>query len=229
MSFILDALRKSEGERQREEAPSLARVPLAVAKNGIPAWTWIVIGCLGVSVVALAGLWLQRIGAHGSELAPEPSSAQARELARASEHDEAEPVPSPLAAPAVAPPAPTDQRLQAGGPPATVAEAGGARAALIDDAALAQPSSSAAAAGTSGGNLRVFRSVAEMIAAGISIPPVTFELHVFDADPSKRSVFFSGSAYREGQRIKDGPLIVEITAEGVILDQAGRRLLLRSQ
>jgi hypothetical protein len=65
------------------------------------------------------------------------------------------------------------------------------------------------------------------MAAGFSIPSLVLEIHVFDPDPAKRSVFFSGSRYREGERIKDGPQIIEITPEGVVLDQNGRQALLR--
>lgn len=53
MSFILDALRKSENERQREAAPSLSRAPLASARHQIPVWTWLVIGILTLALIAL--------------------------------------------------------------------------------------------------------------------------------------------------------------------------------
>ena len=57
MSFILDALRKSESERQREAPPSPTRIPLAVARAGLPAWVWLVIGALSVTVLAIGAAW----------------------------------------------------------------------------------------------------------------------------------------------------------------------------
>lgn len=58
MSFILDALRKSENERQREAAPSLSRAPLATARHQIPVWTWLVIGILTLALVTvITAVW----------------------------------------------------------------------------------------------------------------------------------------------------------------------------
>lgn len=59
MSFILDALRKSESERQRDAPPTLARAPLAQVKHRIPAWTWVLIGVLAAALTALALIWWQ--------------------------------------------------------------------------------------------------------------------------------------------------------------------------
>lgn len=57
MSFILDALRKSESERQREAKPSFAHTPVAAGRRGTPVWTHVVIGMLALALVALAVAW----------------------------------------------------------------------------------------------------------------------------------------------------------------------------
>jgi hypothetical protein len=59
MSFILDALRKSEHERQRSAAPSLSHVPLAHPRRNLPAWAIVVIGALAAAVLVLGGAWWQ--------------------------------------------------------------------------------------------------------------------------------------------------------------------------
>lgn len=61
MSFILDALRKSESERQRESAPSLSRAPLAQVRHRVPVWTWLVIVVLVAASLALGAAWFQSI------------------------------------------------------------------------------------------------------------------------------------------------------------------------
>lgn len=58
MSFILDALRKSESERQQDAAPSIARIPGAVPRHGVPAWAIATMAALGLGVVVLAGAWI---------------------------------------------------------------------------------------------------------------------------------------------------------------------------
>lgn len=57
MSFILDALRKSEAERRREAAPSLSHAPLAIRRRDSPLWTRIVIAILAIALAALALAW----------------------------------------------------------------------------------------------------------------------------------------------------------------------------
>lgn len=57
MSFILDALRKSESERQRDAAPSLSHAPLAQVRHRVPLWTWTLIGVLLVALIGLGAAW----------------------------------------------------------------------------------------------------------------------------------------------------------------------------
>jgi hypothetical protein len=57
MSYILDALRKSESERQRDAGTGLARTPLAAERHKTPVWIWIVIGLLSLSLIGLAAAW----------------------------------------------------------------------------------------------------------------------------------------------------------------------------
>jgi hypothetical protein len=62
MSFILDALRKSESERLREAAPGLARAPIATVRHRTPPWIWVLIAVLSAALVALGYAWLGRAG-----------------------------------------------------------------------------------------------------------------------------------------------------------------------
>jgi len=61
MSFILDALKKSENERQRTIGPSLADIPLRRAKNDRPWWALAVAALLVVNLgVLIVVLWRDR-------------------------------------------------------------------------------------------------------------------------------------------------------------------------
>ena len=70
MSFILDALRKSEHERQRSEVPGLSQVPLATPQPQLPRWALAVIGMLVAAVLVLGGAWWQSTSAPADSAAP---------------------------------------------------------------------------------------------------------------------------------------------------------------
>ena len=59
MSFILDALRKSEHERQRSATPGLSQVPLATPQPHTPPWALAVMSVLVAAVLALGVAWWQ--------------------------------------------------------------------------------------------------------------------------------------------------------------------------
>ena len=76
VSFILDALRKSEHERQRSAVPGLSQVPLATPQPQLPRWAFAVIGVLVAAVLALGGAWWQSTRAPADGAARiRPSSA----------------------------------------------------------------------------------------------------------------------------------------------------------
>ena len=56
MSFILDALKKSEAERQRQSAPGLSSVPHGSAGKASHKWIWIVAILLAINLMALTGV-----------------------------------------------------------------------------------------------------------------------------------------------------------------------------
>jgi general secretion pathway protein B len=60
MSFILDALRKSEHARQRQTGPGLAEVPIAPTKPRTNAWATAAIALLVVNLLAVGILLLRR-------------------------------------------------------------------------------------------------------------------------------------------------------------------------
>ena len=81
MSFILDALRKSELERQRDSAPGLMRSPVATVRRETPAWSWLLIVLLSLALAAVAAAWWLRNSETGvastSELQAVPDASTA--------------------------------------------------------------------------------------------------------------------------------------------------------
>lgn len=60
MSFILDALKKSENERQKQSGPALFEVKVASPARRFPVWAIVVGALLGVNLVVLIAVLLMR-------------------------------------------------------------------------------------------------------------------------------------------------------------------------
>ncbi|MCG8613932.1 MAG: general secretion pathway protein GspB [Pseudomonadales bacterium] len=62
MSYILDALRKSEQERRQGEIPDLVHGQLILARKtrGTPWWAWLILALLLVNLLAFTGWFLTR-------------------------------------------------------------------------------------------------------------------------------------------------------------------------
>jgi general secretion pathway protein B len=252
MSFILDALRKSETERQRGVVPGIAQVPFAAPRPALPKWAIAVIGALGLALAALAATWWATSRA--------PRSGVAGATAQLPLALPPAPVPSPSAATALEPAA-TARASTSGTPrvdPAVTAleraaTGSGEPAAAQPDTALsatprarsaevpaATPAPVAApdalapdAASAASSNTRVppsapvLPSAAALAAEGIALPALTLELHVFHRDrPSDRLVIVNGKRYREGETLREGPRLEAIDPAGAVLSYQGRRFML---
>jgi general secretion pathway protein B len=79
MSFILDALRKSEHERQRQTGPALAEVPVAQPKPRTNFWATAAIALLLVNLVVIGVLLLRKASREpvAAPVATAPAEAQA--------------------------------------------------------------------------------------------------------------------------------------------------------
>jgi general secretion pathway protein B len=248
MSFILDALKKSENERQRQVGPSLADVQVSHRRVEKPWWA-----------VAVAALLVLNLGVL---------------LVVLMRDGDAKPVASQPALPAT-PPAQIDQqpgtqvplpasasRMPRGNPPIETSTSVAARS-LADEAGTADtaippeadPRLSAAAAVPEGPPLvrpieapavapaptrPVFESQTaqsdaalptpmELAAKGTTVPELHLDIHVYSAKPVERFVFVNMRKYTEGQTLNEGPQLEHITPGGVVLNHRGLRYLLPRQ
>src|ERR1700733_13419011 len=106
MSFILDALKKSESDRQRQSGPALFEVKVTPPKPRFPYWALALAALLVINIGVGAWIFVHRApteqAAAPSESAPvsPPPPSAAVQVAAAPSHS------APAAAPTVAPPAP---------------------------------------------------------------------------------------------------------------------------
>src|ERR1700733_5257526 len=96
MSFILDALKKSESDRQRQSGPALFEVKVAPPRTRLPLWAIAIAALLAVNL----GIVMWMLLRHPSGGVPPGSGAAA---ANAPLVSVAPPAPAPAVPPAAAP------------------------------------------------------------------------------------------------------------------------------
>lgn len=230
MSFILDALRKSELERQRQNGPIIAEFPIARADRRLP-WALLAIGLLLALNVGVLLFFLLR-----DTTAP----AVAVDLPAAAAQVSAAPVvkTAPVAAPPAAAPVPSADELAAAGATiddgdALIAQAIPGPASLpppAPDPTLlpAAPAPPAYAVRPPAGDLPPpIGDLPAQVTAGL--PDLSIDLHIYSDDPAQRAVFINGRRYQQGGVLTEGPTVDEITRDGAVLRHRGRRFLLPRQ
>jgi len=212
MSFILDALKKSETERQKQNTPGFADVPDATSPPRAPRWLWVLGGLLAINLVVLLGVMLR-----------------------------------PELNPTTAMPAPTESiPADASGdkPPETSSEA--SFSDMVEEAkkkqavpvaasttegitnAEAQPvGRTASVVRTPEKISQTYATFNELRANGtVILPDLHLDIHVYSEHPADRFIFVNMSKYREQGILTEGPVVREITPEGVILEHLGNGFLL---
>lgn len=219
MSFILDALRKSEIERQRQSGPSMAEFPVAREDRRLPVALVVIGFLLAVNLAVVLYFLLRDPGSH--EPAAPPASAPASGPAAAPATAQA------AAAPAVQPAAAVPSQLQAEAIPADSYETE-PPAVYYEPPTLAPDAPDPTLlprAGVTPGVVMTGEDYAA-VAAETGLPELTVDLHIYAADPARRAVFINGHRYTRGARLAEGPLVEDITPDGALLSYRGRRFLL---
>ena len=60
----------------------------------------------------------------------------------------------------------------------------------------------------------------------MSLPDLHVDIHVFSEVASDRFVFINMNKHKEGSQLSEGPLVKEITPDGVVLSMNGTTFLL---
>ncbi len=214
MSFILDALKKSESERQRQSGPALLEMRIARPSRALPPWALVVGGLLILSVAVLAWMALRppaQRAAGASQTAPlavRPSAG-------------APGAPVVPAAPAASP------AVAASGADAAVNTADATDPTDATDAndAAANPADTAAAVAPAG----THSDVQNYAAVSGTVPELRLDLHVYAPNPADRYAFINMRKVREGDITPEGAQVRQITREGVVLEYHGAEFLLGRQ
>lgn len=246
MSFILDALKKSEGERQRQTGPTMFEVKHAPRRLGLPAWAFVVAGLLALNLLGL--VWVltrdrpaDTLVAHRTASADTvDASRDGVAAARTAQATGASPARQVIPPP---PPAWTDSGRTAGNSSSAAAAAVDVAAAqgslnpadyepAIEPAAPAEGDPTGRGPDTTGrgaapGELPTRDELPPAIAN--QIPDVRIDLHAYSRAAKDRFVFINMRRYDEGGVTPEGLRIDQITPEGAVLVFRGNRFLLRRE
>lgn len=230
MSFILDALRKSEHERQRAAMPGIAQVPFSLPRRQMPAWPLVVIIVLALAVIALGAAWWRSTRPDAVVASDGPPAPARTEIPLPLPPVEVAVPPTPVySAPPAPQRAPEPAAPSANGPqpaaPAPAQSRESAAEAVASDAGTAP----ASAAETPAAQQPTLPSAEALSAQGVAVPRLRLELHAYSPTPADRFVFINGAKYVEGARIAEGPRIVSIEPNGAVLTYLGHRFRLAPQ
>ncbi len=247
MSFILDALKKSESDRQRQSGPALFEVKVAPPKSRFPIWAVAIVALLAINL-GIVGWMLLRPSASQSQPAasqtltpaqPAPAPIQTTpapvQAAPAAVAQAAAPVtapaplnaPTPPAAPAAASaPSPT-LAPEPTPPPAPATVAAEPQANPDDYAPATDPGAPLfkghVKRGTEEG-LPLYQDAA--VVPGANLPDLRLDLHVYAARPQDRFALINMHKMHEGDALSDGTRVESITPDGVVLSRNGSKFLL---
>ena len=208
MSYILDALRRADAERERDPARGIHAQPgaglPANVQARVPAWAWAAGGCV---VVAAAGLLAWPRQAPTVPSAPAPAIAMRPNVS----------VAVPVAA-AVQPPAPPPQAAKPVPVPVALAPV-----ARVPEAPAKAASAAPAPAAPVVAADRVF-NIAELPADVQSqLPKLAISGGVHSDNAAQRMLIVGGQVVNEGAELAPGVVLEQIRARTAVLRFRGYR------
>lgn len=238
MSFILDALKKSESDRQRQTGPSLFEVKVAPPRRALPLWALAIAGLLGINAVVVSWMLLRRPAAQQPAAVNAPAAAAPARATVAATASPPTPVEAGSASPAVSPVKATEA-VPGGGAPGLDAVSSGRSATSAghtdrsaapsagggnpgDYAPAVEPAGGSGASEGAADGLPLY----QQIVTSDGLPPLHLDLHVFAARRQDRFVMINMHRLGEGDSLPSGVQVDAIRPDGVVLSYHGSRFLL---
>lgn len=235
MSFILDALKKSERERERQQQPTMMDLPYGRHRRSQPLWLLAVIGLLLLNCALLLALWwrghrdepqVPAAAAHAGAAPPgppvimAPRAAEVRPLQEEAVNDGASNSPEEISDNTAA-------LLAAGGPAAGPPLVRPASGVEQQETPVNQPR---AGAPGNNGDIAAMDGTPTLDSLGgsgaLNLPELRMDVHVYSSRTNERLVFINTRKYSEGQELSEGPHLERITQDGAILSYRNQRFLL---
>jgi general secretion pathway protein B len=234
VSFILDALKKSELERQRQSIPGLVDSGVMTPRPRLPVWAIALGALLAVNLVVLifvlARGWLQ---GPQTPVAAVPASPAPAVQARHSTIPGAAPAShfSPMdSQPQYAPEIPVAPQPEMPVAPPKSESLGSSGSHAIRRADPLLSDESAKSSDYQAENDEVLPTINEIsLSAAQALPELHLDVHVYSTRPADRFVYVNMRKYHEGAALEEGPTVERIRRDGVVLNYQGLRFLLPRQ
>lgn len=237
MSYILDALRKSEQERQRGKVPDLNsyKDDNVAEPSHRNIWPWVTAAVVVINLTIVAIIWAPARGPQSTpvvQTAPAPvtsvpaSGAAAPTPAPAVQAPTQPVTPTPAPYTQAAPPVPAPQPTQTAEPvPQTV---------MVDTRPPVQAAPTLVSPQTPdfsaepeeplyparSPNIAYMPQLEELPAdERAGIPDMTFSSHMYSSMPRFRSIIINGKRLKEGEYFTEDLQVREITDKGVIMSK----------
>jgi general secretion pathway protein B len=230
MSFILDALKKSELERQRQSVPGLVDSGVARPRPRLPAWAVALGLLLAVNLLVLLFVLTRSfLSSPHAQATVQPRANDAPAVAApAVAAAGAESQGGPPAAPVYAPEIPVTPSLAAAVPAPEAARSVNAVGSISNKVRRRDPLLTDEDYKVNDDEL--LPTINEVTLTGAqALPELHLDVHVFATRPAERFVYVNMRKYHEGATLQEGPTIERIRRDGVILRYQGLRFLLPRQ
>jgi len=225
MSFILDALRKSEAERQRQDGPTLLEMRPSRPQRRVPVWV------IGLGVLLLVNLlvllgFLLHVPVYSATTHVQAPANSAPVVLPAAAPPAARTAPA-VSAPAVSAPAvsaPAPQLAPGSAPPTMQLQLPSANTpAASSHPAAPAPSKPARP------QLEPSETPADLpdysrVSSGM--PALRLDLHSYSEQPQQRYALINMHKVREGDTLPEGPRVLQILQDGVVLSYQGTEFVL---
>ncbi len=236
MSYILEALKKSEQERRRGEVPEINRFEANSGEEGNKTWLWpaVAVALIAVNLVILVVWAPWKTSESGSEQARQ-SGDRATPAMSATARQAADTVTvAPAIPPTIKPREPSKTPVKEPAKTASVtAEPGNQRLASDPqpEPEIIRPRSQTVPAPEpepevirpSGGPRTSYLPQLQELPMDVQqrVPDMSFSSHMYSSEPRFRSIIINGRRLKEGQYLNDTIQVREITDKGVVLSMDG--------
>jgi len=196
MSYILEALKKSQQERSRGQVPDLQSLhqSVAMAESAAPRWPYWALGACLLALAFLLG-WLRPWAGSDDKVSAAIEQPPASVTADIVKPAKATLIPLQVAEPVK--PVRAEQPISSE-PRQRVVERDAPLNAVPDISQLP-----------------------DLLQQ--SIPQMQFAGHVYSSNPAHRSVIINGHYMSEGDELMPGLRLLQITADSVVFDRQGQR------